>query len=54
MTYTTELKIEPARLQVHIHDISEAEDLLNTAGVQIPEHVDIVEAETLPGGGVDI
>jgi hypothetical protein len=51
VTYTTGIKMEPARLQVYVYDIPEAQDKLNAAGVSIPEHVEFVQMENLPEGG---
>ncbi len=51
VTYTTGIKMEPARLQVYVHDIPEAQDKLNTNGVSIPGHVEFVQMENLPEGG---
>jgi len=51
LTYTTGIKMEPARLEVYVFDIPEAKDKLNTAGVAIPEHVEFVQMENLPEGG---
>jgi hypothetical protein len=51
VTYTTGIKMEPARLEVYVYDIPEAQDLLKTAGVAIPEHVEFIEMDTLPEGG---
>jgi hypothetical protein len=51
VTYTTAIKMEPARLQVYVYDIPEAQDKLNAAGVSIPEHVEFVQMENLPEGG---
>lgn len=51
VTYTTGIKMEPARLQVYVYDIPEAQNKLNVAGVSIPEHVEFVQMENLPEGG---
>ena len=51
VTYTTGIKMEPARLQVYVYDIPEAQDKLEAAGVAIPEHVEFVQMENLPEGG---
>lgn len=51
VTYTTGIKMEPARLQVYVYDIPEAKDLLKAAGVSFPEHVEFVQMENLPEGG---
>ena len=51
VTYTTGIKMEPARLQVYVFDIPEAQGRLKTAGVSIPEHVEFIEMDTLPEGG---
>ena len=51
VTFTTGIKMEPARLQVYVYDIPEAQDKLNAAGVSIPEHVEFVQMENLPEGG---
>ena len=51
VTYTTGIKMEPARLQVYVYDISEAKEKLKAAGVSIPEHVEFVQMENLPEGG---
>ncbi len=51
VTYTTGIKMEPARLEVYVFDIPEAQDLLKVAGVTVPEHVEFIEMETLPEGG---
>jgi len=51
VTYTTGIKMEPARLQVYVYDISEAQEKLKAAGVSIPEHVEFVQMENLPEGG---
>ena len=51
VTYTTGIKMEPARLEVYVFDIAEAQALLKVAGVAVPEHVEFIEMETLPEGG---
>jgi len=51
LTYTTGIRMEPARLQVYVYDIPEAENLLKTASVAIPDHVEFIEVDTLPEGG---
>ena len=51
VTFTTGIKMEPARLQVYVYDIPEAQDKLKAAGVAIPEHVEFVQMENLPEGG---
>ena len=51
VTYTTGIKMEPARLQVYVYDIPDAEVKLKMAGVPIPEHVEFVQMENLPEGG---
>jgi len=51
MTYTTGIKMEPARLQVYVLNISEAQDQLKAAGISIPDQVELVEMEYLPEGG---
>ena len=51
VTYTTGIKMEPARLQVYVYDIPEAQEKLKAAGVSIPEHVEFVQMENLPEGG---
>lgn len=51
VTYTTGIKMEPARLQVYVYDIPEAQDKLKVAGVAIPEHVEFVQMENLPESG---
>jgi len=51
VTYTTGIKMEPARLQVYVYDIPEAQDKLKAAGVSVPEHVEFVQMENLPEGG---
>ena len=51
VTFTTGIKMEPARLQVYVYDIPEVQDQLKTAGVAIPEHVEFVQMENLPEGG---
>ena len=51
VTFTTGIKMEPARLQVYVYDIPEAQDKLKAAGVTIPEHVEFVQMENLPDGG---
>ncbi|MDD2521931.1 MAG: hypothetical protein PHW11_03810 [Anaerolineaceae bacterium] len=51
VTHTTEIKMEPARLLVYVYDAAEAKELLSAAGFSIPENVELIEAETLPGGG---
>lgn len=49
--YTTGIKMEPARLQVYVLDIPEAESKLKAAHIAIPEHVEFVQMESLPEGG---
>ena len=51
VTYTTGIKMEPARLEVYVFDIAEAQALLKVAGVAVSEHVEFIEMETLPEGG---
>lgn len=51
VTYTTAIKMEPARLQVYVKDIPEAQAKLKTAGVAVPEHIEFVQMENLPEGG---
>ena len=51
VTYTTAIKMEPARLQVYVYDIPEAQAKLMAAGIPIPEHVEFVQMENLPEGG---
>lgn len=51
VTYTTGIKMEPARLQVYVLDIPEAEAKLAAASVPIPEHVEFVQMDYLPEGG---
>lgn len=51
VTYTTAIKMEPARLQVYVYNIPEAQAKLMAAGVPIPEHVEFVQMENLPEGG---
>jgi hypothetical protein len=51
VTYTTGIKMEPARLQVYVYDIPEAEAKLKMAGIPIPQHVEFVQMENLPEGG---
>lgn len=51
VTYTTGIKMEPARLQVYVYDIPEAQEKLQIAGVAIPEQVEFVQMENLPEGG---
>ncbi|MEL7626762.1 MAG: hypothetical protein AAGU15_07875 [Anaerolineaceae bacterium] len=49
--HTTEIKMEPARLIVYVYDAVNAQELLNSAGYSVPENIEFVESETLPGGG---
>ena len=51
VTYTTGIKMEPARLQVYVYNIPEAQDKLEAASVAIPENVEFVQMENLPEGG---
>lgn len=51
LTYTTGIRMEPARLQVYVYDIPQAKELLNKASVAIPDHVEFIEVDTLPEGG---
>lgn len=51
VTYTTGIKMEPARLQVYVNNIPEAQEKLQAAGVAIPEHIEFVQMENLPEGG---
>ena len=51
VTYTTGIKMEPARLQVYVLDIPEAEAKLKAASVAVPVHVEFIEMESLPEGG---
>ncbi|MGB4594653.1 MAG: hypothetical protein WBI14_01940 [Anaerolineaceae bacterium] len=51
VTYTTGIKMEPARLQVYVLDIPEAQARLKAANVAIPEHVEFVQMDYLPEGG---
>lgn len=49
--YTTEIKMEPARLRVFVFNISDAKAKLDAAGVDIPAQVEFVQADELPEGG---
>ena len=51
LSYTTGIRMEPARLQVYVYDIPQAKELLNKASVAIPDHVEFIEVDTLPEGG---
>lgn len=51
MTYTTGIKMEPARLQVYVLNLAEAQEKLKTAGITVPEHVELIEVSYLPQGG---
>jgi len=51
VTYTTGIKMEPARLQVYVLDIPEAQAKLKAANVAVPEHVEFVQMDYLPEGG---
>lgn len=51
VTYTTGIKLNPARLEVYVRDLPAAREKLGEAGVAIPEHVEFVEREVLPEGG---
>ncbi len=51
VTYTTGIQMEPARLQIFVFSIPEAEDSLVDTGVSIPSYVEFVAANSLSDGG---
>ena len=51
ITYTTGIRMEPARLLVYVYDLPGAQKLLKAAGVSVPGHVEFVETDTLPEDG---
>lgn len=51
ITYTTGIKMEPARVLVYVYDLPGAQNLLKAAGVAVPGHVEFIETDTLPEDG---
>ena len=51
ITYTTGIRMEPARVLVYVYDLPGAQKMLKEAGVSIPGHVEFIETDTLPEGG---
>ena len=51
ITYTTGIRMEPARVLVYVYDLQGAQNLLKDAGVSVPGHVEFIETDTLPEDG---